>query len=190
MALSAELQKLSASLSCCNYNGAQHTHLLIKETDPLAVLKKVTLNAPSGDWFGFDPDKGRGTARQMSPLLAVGNQHDHHRACDCVVIINRGGELTALYFDLKSGNPKGYAGQFKSTRQFVSYALGLLEEFHGIKLFLADERFIVLWGGKPALLNKTTTVPKIEKLGRTLPDKAHKRELSNGATIYLKEFLA
>ncbi len=190
MTLSAPLQLLHDSLSCCTCNGAQYTHVLIKETDPAAKLKSVTLIASTGDWFGFDPDKGRGKTAQMSPLLATGATHDHHRACDCVVLINRGGQLTALYVDLKSGNPVGYSGQFKSTRQFLRYALGLLEEFHGIKLTLAEERFVVLYGGKPALLNKTTTVPKPDKIGKTQPDKPHKREVTQPARLYLKELLA
>lgn len=190
MALTAQLQRLRDSLSCCTCNGAQHTHVLIKETDAAAKLKSVTLSAPAGDWFSFDPDKGRGKTAQMSPLLATDAAHDHHRACDCVVLVNRDGQLTALYVDLKSGNPVGYSGQFKSTRQFVRYALGLLEEFHGIKLTLAEERFVVLYGGKPALLNKTTTVPKLAKLDKTQPDKPYKREVTQPARLYLKELLA
>jgi len=190
MALSAELQQLHELLSCCTYNGAQHTHVLINETAAAANLKRVTLSAPTGDWFSFDPDKGRGKTAQMSPLLATGAPHDHHRACDCVVLINRDGQLTVLYVELKSGNPVGYSGQFKSTRQFVRYALGLLEEFYGTKLTLTEERFVVLYGGKPALLNKTTTVPKFEKIGKTKPDKAYKREVPQPANLYIKELLA
>lgn len=190
MALTAQLQQLHDSLSCVTYNGAQHSHVLIKETDPAAKLKSVTLFAPAGDWLSFDPDKGRGKVAQMSPLLATGAEHGHHRACDCVVLINRTGQLTALYVDLKSENPVGYSGQFKSTRQFVRYALGLLEEFHGIKFTLAKERFVVLYGGKPALLNKTTTVPKLERFGKTQPDKPYKLKVSQPAKLYLKELLA
>lgn len=189
MALSEDLQQLSDSLSCCTYNGAHHTHVLINETDIKAKLKKVTLAAPSGDWFSFDPDKGRGKKALMSPLLATGKMHDHHRACDCVVLFNRGGQLTALYIDLKSSNPVGYSGQFKSTRQFVRYILGLLEEFYGKKLVLADERFIVLYGGKPTLINKTTTVAQPSKMTKTQPDKPYKREVKNPAHLYLNELL-
>ena len=190
MALTAQLQQLHDSLSCCTCNGAQHAHVLIKETDAAAKLKNVTLSAPAGDWFSFEPDRGRGKAAQMSTLLATGAKHNHHRACDCVVLINQSGKLTALYVDLKSGNPVGYLGQFKSTRQFVRYALGLLEEFHGIKLTLAEERFVILYGGKTALLNKTTTVPKLEKIEKTRPDKPYKREVMQPAKLYLKELLA
>lgn len=190
MALSAELQKLNDSLSCCTYNGAQHTHVLIEEHDQLAMLRKVTLLASNGDWFSFNPDNGRGGKALMSPLLAVGAQHSHHRACDSVTIVNNDGQLRVLYIDLKSGNPVGYSGQFKSTRQFVRYALGVLEEFHGTKFTLAEERFVVLYGGKRALLNKTATVPKMLKLGKTQPDNPHKREVFDAAKLYLKELLA
>ena len=190
MPLNAELQKLQASLSCCTYHGDQHTHVLIEEHDKLAKLKKVTLKAPNGDWFSFDPDKGRGKAALMSSLLMTGKEHDHHRACDCVVLILRDGKLTALYIDLKSGNPSGYSGQFKSTRQFVRYALGLLAEFHGHSLVLAEERYVVLHGGEPALLNKTTTVPKADRIGKTQPDNPYKRKVTNPCSLYLKELLA
>lgn len=190
MALSTAMEGLHASLSCCTYRGDQHAHVLIQEHDALARLKKVTLNAPHGDWFSFDPDKGRGKSALMSPLLATGSAHDHHRACDCVVMILRDGKLTVLYIELKSGSPGGYSGQFRSTRQFVRYALGLLKEFHGHALPLAEERYVVLHGGKRALINKTTTVPRTGKIGTTQPDKPYKREVPNPGTLYLKELLA
>jgi hypothetical protein len=191
MALSVELDSLHASLSCCTYRGDQHSHVLIKELDALAKLKKVTLEAPTGDWFSFDPDKGRLIGRDvvMSPLLSVGKSHDHHRACDCVVFVRRAGKLTVLYIDLKSGSQKGYERQFKSTRQFVRYALGLLAEFHGHTLSPDDERYVILYGGTPALINKTLTIPKLEKLGKTQPSNPYKREVTNPARLYLREFL-
>jgi hypothetical protein len=197
MALSAELDALHATLSCCTYRGDQHTHVLIEEHDDLASLKKVTLDLPNGDWFSFDPDRGRAVGKKerlMSPLLSVGKAHDHHRACDCVVLVRYSNKLTALYIDLKSGNPSGYAGQFKSTRQFVRYALGLLEEFRdekkrSHKLNLDKERFVVLHGGKPTLINKTTTVPKIQKLQENSPNNPHRLRVNNAAHLKLKQFL-
>lgn len=197
--LSSGMQKFKESLSCCTYNGVQHTHILIEENDDNALLKKVTIAAPNGDWFSFNPDEGRKCKHihrscnvvVMSPLLAIGAQHDHHRACDSVIAVNRGGLLTLIYFDLKSGNPDGYAGQFKSTRQFVKYALSLLEEFYQEKLTIQDERYVILFGGKPTLsLNKTTTVAKIDKIRKSKPDSAYKREVSNKAQLLLKEFLS
>lgn len=194
--LANAMLKLKDSLSCITYNGAQHTHIKIDETDAAAKLRKVTLVAPNGDWFSFDPDEGRKCKRihqrcnvvVMSPLLAI-DGHDHHRACDCVVVLNRGGQLTLLYIDLKSGNPVGYAGQFKSARQFVRYTLGLLEEFHQEKLEIAEERYVILHGGKLPLLHKTTSIPKFEKIGKSKPNAAYKREVTNSASLYLKELL-
>lgn len=194
--LANAMLKLKDSLSCITYNGAQHTHIKIDETDAAAKLRKVTLVAPNGDWFSFDPDEGRKCKRihqrcnvvVMSPLLAI-DGHDHHRACDCVVVLNRGGQLTLLYIDLKSGNPVGYAGQFKSARQFVRYTLGLLEEFHQEKLEIAEERYVILHGGKLPLLHKTTSIPKFEKIEKSKPNAAYKREVTNSASLYLKELL-
>ena len=190
MALSMAMEGLHASLSCCTARGDQHTHVLIQEHDAQATLKKVSLYAPNGDWFSFGPDKGRGKTALMSPLLATGGAHAHHRACDCVVMILRDGKLTVLYIELKSGNPSGYSGQFRSTRQFVRYALGLLKEFHGHVLPLAEERYVVLHSGKSALLNKTPTVPRTGKIGATQPEKPYKREVPNPGRLYLKELLA
>lgn len=195
--LTNAMVKLKDSLSCITYNGSQHTHILIEETDVAAKLKKVMLIAPMGDWFSFDPDEGRKCKRihqrcnavVMSPLLAI-DDHEHHRACDCVVVLNHEGRLTLVYIDLKSGRPSGYAGQFRSTRQFVRYALGLLEEFHQEKLEIAEERYIILHGGILPLLNKTTSIPKFEKMGKSKPDAAYKREVTNPARLFLKELLS
>lgn len=189
MPLMERLEILRISLSCCNYRGDQHTHILISENDPSATLKRVTLRVPNGDWFSFDPDRGRGKKALMSPLLTSGAGYAHHRACDCVVLIAKENEIKALYIDLKSGNPTGYSGQFKSTRQFVRYILGLLEDFHGYK-FLLEERFVVLYGGKHVLIQKKPTVPKTGKIKKTQPDKPYKRDLPNNCTIFLKELMA
>lgn len=190
MELSPYLQKLKDSLSCCTYNGAQHTDVLIEESDALAKLKKAKIKAGTGDWFAFCPDKGRGKKELMSPLLACGREHDHHRACDCVIILCRGQRLTIVYVDLKSGNPSGYAGQFKSTRQFVRYAIGLLKEFYASPLEVEREQYVILYGGeKPLSIRKTVTAPKLEKISRTQPDRAYKREIPNGARLYLRELL-
>lgn len=197
MALSVALEKLKESLSCVTYNGAQHNHILIEEIDTAASLKKVTLHAPTGDWFSFNPDEGRKCRRLdrksnlvlMSPLLAVGD-HDHHCACDAVIVVRHENQIKVVYIDLKSGNPKRYAKQFKSTRQFVRYAFSLLAELHEQKSTIAEERYIILYGGKGQLLNKTTTVPKVAAIGKTNPNKPYKRHVPDKARLYLKELLA
>ena len=190
MALSLALQQLHDALSCCSYNGAQHCDVLLEETDALAKLRKVSLQLGNGDWLAFAPDKGRGQSALMSPLLATGAGHDHHRACDGVIVLCQEQRLTVVYLDLNSGNPVGYAGQFKSTRQFVRYALGLLKEFHASPLEIEREQYVILYGGaKPLPIAKTTTVPRRSKVASTQPDKAYKRDVLNGSRLYLRELL-
>lgn len=53
-----ELKRFMDSLACCTYNGAQHSDVLVEETDVLAKLRKVRLQVGSGDWFSFCPDRG------------------------------------------------------------------------------------------------------------------------------------
>ena len=79
MALSAELKRFMDSLACCTYNGAQHSDVLVEETDVLAKLRKVRLQVGGGDWFSFCPDKGRDEKSRMSALLTADKGHDHHR---------------------------------------------------------------------------------------------------------------
>ena len=190
MALSQNFKKLKDSLSCCTGNGAQHTDVLIEESDAKAKLRKATIHAGTGNWFAFSPDKGRGKPPLMSPLLARGKKHDHHRACDCVIVACDNQKLTVVYVDLKSGNPKGYAGQFKSTRQFMRYAVELLNEFHKIHFEIVREQYVILYGGdKPLPIQKTPTTTKIEKISQTRPDNAYKKEVPNGARLYLREII-
>jgi len=125
----------------------------------------------------------------MSTLLATGKEHDHHRACDSVVIVCKEACLWVIYIDLKSANPHGYAGQFKSTRQFVRYTLGLLEEFHSQKFTEIKEHYVILYGGNPPLLNKKTSVQKANNTGKSRPDAAFKREVPDGVRLRLKELL-
>ncbi|WP_265665584.1 hypothetical protein [Verminephrobacter aporrectodeae] len=187
--LASAMEKLRDSLSCITCDGTQYSHILIKELDNNATLKKVTLLAPQGDWFSFNPDDGRKCKCNvvMSPLLKNDKAYGHHCACDCVVVINRNGKLIVVYIDLKSGNPVGYEKQFRSTRQFMRYALGLLEEFHEEKMSIVDERYVILYGGKRSSLNKTSTTPP--KMRQSKPDNAYKREVSNSAKLYLTELL-
>lgn len=188
MALSHNLGILKSSLSCCIYDGAQHADVLIKECDKLATLTKVTLKIGSGDWFAFSPDQGRGKEALMSPLLARGKMFNHHRACDCVIVMCQDNCLTVVYVDLKSGNPVGYEGQFKSTRQFMRYVLELHNEFQQVGLKLSREEYIILYGGEvQPSIRKKGTARRLER--HSCPSNAYKKLVPNGATLYLKEFL-
>lgn len=188
MTLSAYINTLRESLSCCTYNGAQHSFLIIKEADVSATFKKVTINIGNGDWFSFAPDKGRGKSAKMSPLLATGATHKHHCACDCVVVYSSENQVIITYIDLKSGNPSGYIAQFKSTRQFMRYSIGLLEEFYGIQLTQFKERYVIIHDAKKISMNKMTTKPKMN-INASSPERAYFKPIHNDATIYFKEFL-
>jgi len=198
MALSAALEKFKESLSCVTGNGAQHTHIQIEEHDPLAALRKITLLAPMGDWVSFNPDDGRKCRRLdrksnlvlMSPLLVRDDKHDHHCACDAVIVLNQGRELRILYIELKSGNPRGYAKQFISTRNFVRYAINLLNEFQQENFSIKEERYVVFCGGKKQLLNKKPTVSKLNKIRNTSTNNAYIRQVPDAANLHLKELLA
>lgn len=197
MPLSVELDYLMKSLSCVIYNGAQHSSICINESDSSAKLKSVNIQMGNGEWFCFSPDEGRKCQKihpqaknivVMSPLLTIGKEFNHHCACDAVIFLKNNNGLTVLYIDLKSDNPTGYSPQFKSTRQFVRYVIGLYEEFSDGGLSITDERYII-FHSKKSLLNKTATTPK-PKMKKNTPDKAYKRAVLNGESLYLKELLA
>lgn len=191
--LSNSMEQLNAVLSCITYNGKQHTHILLQENDDQAILKKITLLMHNGNWLSLNPDDGRKCSRiekgshvtVMSPLLAIAQRY--HRACDGVVLINQDDKLIVLYIDLKSNNPTKYANQFKSTRQFVRYALGILKEFHDYDLVIEKECYIIFYGGRSTSIRKTPTVPK--KINQTQPDNPLKKEMVNNGRISLKELL-
>lgn len=189
--MSPELQQLRDSLSCVTYSGEKHTHIKIKENDPLAQLKTLNIKAPNGDWFVFDPDKGRGKPPLMSPLLATKGKHQHHRACDAVIVVLKPEGLSLIFIDLKSSAPSGFAGQFQSTRQFTHYLLGLLHEFHGISFKPVLERFVIFQTpkNKRVLLAKKPTVFRCANRSSSDPKAAQKELVHDGATLYLKQLL-
>jgi len=163
----------------------------IKENDPAAHLKTVNIQAPNGDWFVFTPDKGRGESKKMSPLLAVGDKHQHHRACDAVIAVLKEKVLWLIFIELKSSTLRNYAGQFQSTRQFTRYLLGLLEEFHEYT-FQVEERFILLHTAKTKkiLLNKTPSLLiSRHKPPSDDPRNPQKEPVTDGVTLYLKQLL-
>lgn len=185
------LLTLMSSLTCVTYSGDQHSGAKIKESDPSAKLKTVNISAQNGDWFVFNPDKNRGKAALMSPLLAVGGNHQHHRACDAVIVVLKNTVLKLIFIDLKSDSPSRYTGQFQSTRQFAKYLLGLLSEFHGISFKTVEERFILLHTAKTkkVLLNKKPTYWSSKNSFSIDPKNPQKELVEDGVTIYLKQLL-
>ena len=186
------LALLKASLACVTYSGDIHTHIKIKEADPLASLRTLNILAPSGDWFVFDPDKGRGKPPLMSPLLKTGAGHQHHRACDAVIAVLVQDTLKLIFIDLKSSAPSGFAGQFQSTRQFARYLVGLVTEFHAVEFKKIEERFIIFHTStaKRVLLAKKPTLLRCANRPSADPKAAQKELVQDGATLYLKQLLA
>ena len=174
------------------YSGEKHTHIKIKENDPLAQLKTLNIKAPNGDWFAFDPDKGRGRPPLMSPLLATRGRHQHHRACDAVIVVLKPEALSLIFIDLKSSAPSAFAGQFQSTRQFTRYLLGLLHEFHGVTFKPVLERFVIFQTpkSKRVLLAKQPTIFSCSSRSSSDPKAAQRELVHDGATLYLKQLLA
>lgn len=190
MALSEEMDVLKKSLSLVTYNGGQHSDITINEPSATAVLRNATLNYENGDWLSFDPDRSRCPLSKMSSLLIADGDHRHHCACDCVAIINEAGNLTVVYIDLKSGDATGFENQFKSTRQFIRYLIGLAEEFKDTQFRIVKEKYLVLWGGKPAPnLAKVPTGHQRKAGEGTRPNLPHKHRLVNGGNVSLKRFL-
>ncbi len=177
-------------LSCVTYSGDKHTNANIKETDPSAKLRTLKITASNGDWFIFSPDKGRGEKKLMSPLLAVGGGHQHHRACDAVIVMLKQVGLQIIFVELKSNSPSGYVGQFQSTRQFTKYIFGLLNEFNNISFPNIEERFIVFHTSKTKkiLLNKLPTKLKAFSKSSNDPMYPQKELVTDGQTIYLNQF--
>ena len=125
------------------------TNVVVKEDNEHAGLRAVTLLMPPGNWVYFSPDQGRkhqGNPGVMSPLLARGHGYNH--ACDGVIVFFDERVLTLVYIELKSRKPHrdDYEKQFQSTRQFMRYVVGLLNEFHGtaFEIHPSDEHYIVL----------------------------------------------
>lgn len=189
--MNQKLMILKGTLNCVTYSGDQHTSAKIKETDSSAKLKLVNIKAQNGDWFIFDPDKGRGQSKLMSPLLKTGREHDHHRACDAVIVVLDAERLWLIFIDLKSSAPSGYISQFQSTRQFAKYLLGLLEEFHAITFQTIEERFLLLHTSKSRklLLNKKPTSLKLQSQSSKDPKQPQKELVNDGVTLYLKQLL-
>lgn len=185
--MEARLLQLYGALSCCSHRGDQHSHFEIREAQSNALLRNVKVKVSNSDWFVFTPDSHNNGV--MSPLLTIGNGFSHHRSCDAILLrLNDNGNLDAYYFDLKSGNPIGYSGQFKSSRQFVRYLVGLYNEFNNDSITIVDEKYIIFYGGEAHTLRKrgTRATPKDAVIGVTAPDNACKIRCNNGDVVFFR----
>lgn len=191
--MSPALSRLMSLLKEITYCSIRHSDIRIKETGDDAKLKDLVIHAPYESWFAFDPDRLRGKAALMSPLLAIGAEHSHHRACDAVIAVEREGKLQFIFIDMKSDSATGYAGQFQSTRQFVRYLLGLLQEFYGYHFPLVEENFVVFHTSKSksAILKKyPTSMKSVISRSSSDPKKPRKEIVSDGAIVWLNQLLS
>lgn len=133
-------------------DGSNVAHAQLREDDPSAKLKKLTLTDLDKNILCLIPDQGRKVTSKnrkpvavcMSPLFSVTGIHDHNRACDGLLLReNENGKCDLVYIELKSDSPSGYEGQFKSTYCFVRYLYELLEQLCDVKMQIGTERFVV-----------------------------------------------
>lgn len=148
----------SALHSVTHHCGEEGREIAIKESHPDAKLKEVCIlvDGFKHPWFAFSPDTlSQGS---MSPLLARGK--DYNKACDEVICIELEDKLAIIYIELKSsveGNKakQTFKQQFKSTRQFMRYLLGLVREFNGIEWREGVEELYIVF--HTLSVRKTTT---------------------------------
>ncbi|WP_338846664.1 hypothetical protein V8J88_23265 [Massilia sp. W12] len=200
--MNPDLTQLCQILHGVSARSDQDALISVQEDDPGATLRKIHIEARGGNWFAFSPDRASKThamlkpgAALVSPLLQDNVEGcSPHRVCDCVIVYTKAqgakaGGLEIVYLDLKSGDGKGgYAGQFKSTRAFVHYALSLQQNFYRSEkpqLKIGRERFILLCGGMN--LRKQNT--GLAAAGKSAPDDACKIAVKDGETLYLKHLL-
>jgi hypothetical protein len=133
-------------------DGSSVAHAQLREDDPSAKLKKLTLTDLDKNILCLIPDQGRKVKNSdnqivtvcMSPLFSLTGTHGHNRACDGLVLReHENGLCDLVYIELKSDSPSGYEGQFKSTYCFVRYLYELLEQLCDVKMQIGKERFVV-----------------------------------------------
>lgn len=186
MPFSPEFSYFCESLEYILSRGDQHSHVVITESDRKAKLKKITLNIDSGNWFSMHPG-GRKAPLKMSDLLVMSCHYKHHCSCDCVIIKDTGNnQLDITYLDLKSNNPSGYEAQFKSMRQFIQYAINLIEEFKSYKFQIYKERFVIIHTNG-ASISKTTSTPQRKN---TAPNNALKIAVQNSGELSIKQIFS
>lgn len=170
------MDALVKMLSCVAADGRIENHAIIRDREAEKApnaLSKIIIQEIRQNELLILPDEGRlklGKAAKgyMSPLLSSESGTDQNRACDGVLLrvlpIDENGEtpMEVGYFDLKTGNPEGYEGQFLSTRCFMFYVFALLDTFYGVKGRLEKERFVIFHTdkhGKMPTMQKKPTRP-------------------------------
>lgn len=152
------IQAIEELLSCKSVSGNTASDAILKESDALAILQKLTLTDLKAGMLVLHIDEGRKVFPEkaagdkpvavcMSPLFNTAGIHDYNRGCDAVLVkVSRENDREVcklLYIELKSHKPAGFAGQFRSTRCFFRYVKALIEEFWELEMNITSERFVV-----------------------------------------------
>ena len=192
------LEAMQELLHCESVNGKTASHAILAESDPSAILRRITLSnlAPgmlvlhidSGRKVFYTSGKQRKTAAVcMSPLFSTTTGRDANRGCDAVLIYvpdEHSPTCEVFYIELKSDSPADYAGQFRSTACFFQYVRILLQEFWGVEMTIARQKYIVLYtntrNARPTLGKQPTRpVPR----NANSPDRPERHVVLNGMDL-------
>jgi len=191
MALTDGLDAIKAILSCVQADGSKVSHVILEEKQE-AKLKKLTISEFGEGMLLLATDEGRKrnpVTVCMSPLFADDGLYDQNRACDAVILRKINDGYQACYIELKSDNPGGYEGQFKSTQCFIGYVCALSESLCDQPIKIVRERYVVFHtdtknGTRRGLKRKTRFTPRSANTPRS-PDMFCVR---NGETVRFSEF--
>jgi hypothetical protein len=180
MVLTDGLEVMRTLLSCIHACGTKATDIYLQEKQPEAKLKKLKLSGLTPEMLVLAIDEKRKLGKDicMSPLFSRDSRYYHNRACDFVVLKQSVDVIDVWYIELKSGNPSGYSGQFKSTQCFMRYVFNLATNLCDSSFKMGRERFIV-YHTRSGLKKPT------QAQSATKPDNPRKIYVKNGQTVSL-----
>jgi hypothetical protein len=144
MALTDSLAAVKALLKSIHADGACASSAYLEEKQE-AKLKKIHLKNLTPGMLLLAVDEGRKLDKAvcMSPLFATDGVHDQNRACDFVLLRQSLEGLEVFYIEMKSDNPSGCEGQFKSTHCFMHYLVDLANKLCSAQVKITRERYVV-----------------------------------------------
>lgn len=132
--------------------------LVVKESDPSASLKKLTIKRIPAGAVAFELDhKPKGALatklkhafKQLSNLVL--SSHDKaNKSCDLIIVLRNEGKIKVVISDLKSHNftKSDCEAQLTNSRIFFEYICALLQEYHGFTSE-PEYRFVIFHATKP-----------------------------------------
>jgi len=191
------IDSLVRMLACVKADGRSVSHALIIDAAAGAtrrvgrseILTRITISGLVPGDIVLVPDEAAPTGGAISRLLSTTSGTDQNRMCDGIIVRKAGENDGSIvfdigYFDLKSGNPSGYEGQFISAQCFFkSYVISILKSFYAKNCRIGKERFVVLHTDKSgrAFVRKPPTRPTRDSANR--PGRAVKLIVEDGQTV-------